>query len=450
MFKLPVRSRIKKAETLEDMLNAFSPEPLREDELGDFYTDTIATRTGHPTSSPVRKLFKACTQPGGATAHLFLGHMGCGKSTELRKLKQQFEAAGHSVCMIDTSIHTDPFQTDCWSLMMLITEGLCDIARQREIKIPDAALAIIEDILIRDIEVVEVSSSSAALKAEAGAEAKTPSILNNILNLFVTLKGDWKVSEDKRTVVKERMKKKAAEWLRLTNEFFMHIIEQCEGKQPIIIFDGLDRIPQPEKIFSILNFTPLAEMPFPVIYTFPISQCYAPEFATLAMYTTHRLPMIKVKNLDKTDNIEGIEAIEKIVESRARLTLFDTGVLRLLIQKTGGSLRHLFRCINDAAQRAEWRELSKIETEDAALSLAELRMDLTYLISGSDYAHLRTICEGETSKLGIDNLSFLLKMTQASAVLEYANGERWHNVHPLVVDFLENLEKRKAKNANAE
>ena len=35
----------------------------------------------------------------------------------------------------------------------------------------------------------------------------------------------------------------------------------------------------------------------------------------------------------------------------------------------------------------------------------------------------------------IQDKEVLLKMLQASVVLEY-NGKRWHNVHPLVAQFL--------------
>lgn len=34
----------------------------------------------------------------------------------------------------------------------------------------------------------------------------------------------------------------------------------------------------------------------------------------------------------------------------------------------------------------------------------------------------------------IEDKEMLLRMPQASVVLEY-NGKRWHNVHPLVVQF---------------
>ena len=41
-----------------------------------------------------------------------------------------------------------------------------------------------------------------------------------------------------------------------------------------------------------------------------------------------------------------------------------------------------------------------------------------------------------TNKELIEDTEKLLKMLQASVVLEY-NGKRWHNVHPLVARFLD-------------
>ena len=44
----------------------------------------------------------------------------------------------------------------------------------------------------------------------------------------------------------------------------------------------------------------------------------------------------------------------------------------------------------------------------------------------------RSIYNGNKER--IENKEILLKMLQASVVLEY-NGKSWHNIHPLVADF---------------
>lgn len=75
-----------------------------------------------------------------------------------------------------------------------------------------------------------------------------------------------------------------------------------------------------------------------------------------------------------------------------------------------------------------------ISMEDADRALEELKASLTRRIEQKDYVFLRNIHQG--NKEGIEDKEVLLKMLQASVVLEY-NGTRWHNVHPLVAQFLE-------------
>ena len=61
-----------------------------------------------------------------------------------------------------------------------------------------------------------------------------------------------------------------------------------------------------------------------------------------------------------------------------------------------------------------------------------MKTSLTRRIEQGDYEFLVRIYEG--NKELIENKEFLLKMLQASVVLEY-NGKRWHNLHPLVARF---------------
>lgn len=70
--------------------------------------------------------------------------------------------------------------------------------------------------------------------------------------------------------------------------------------------------------------------------------------------------------------------------------------------------------------------------EDAERALEELRTSLTRRIEKKDYEFLINIYTG--NKELIEDKQMLLKMLQASVVLEY-NGKRWHNLHPLVADF---------------
>jgi len=426
--------KMKKAENLGAMLRAFALEPLREDSLSFYYDKTMTSRTGDEFSSPLDDLFDDCTTSYNANAHLLLGHRGCGKSTELNNLKRRLEEYGQPVCIIDSNIETNLFQINHWDIMLLITDGLCKIAKDKNIDIPTGTLKSVFAYLTQDVEEMYEEIDFATIEASGGIKA----LISMLVSVFASLKGKLRVGVETRTIIRTKMEKRAPEWLGYTEEISDRIADKCEGKRPIIIFEDLDKIPDPRKIFDLLSFSVLAQMPFPVIYTFPISQFYAPEFASIrGLYKPHILPMIKVSNLDKTENEDGIEVIRKIVELRTELRLFESDeVLKIMIKQTGGSLRHLFECITSAARRAGYRKADKIEKEDAERAFSNIKDELTRQISQPDFENLANIYNDPKFRERIANLSFLLEKTHSLVVLEYRNGDRWHDLHPLIAEFL--------------
>jgi len=435
--------KLERATKISGILNAFKHQPLKEEDLDEFfYKDTMEIRTGDEHLSPMRGLFDAYTKLSTSNAHLFMGHIGCGKSAELRNLKRDLEKEGHKVHMVDTLIETDPNRISQWDILILITEGLCKIADDSGVDIPVEPLEAIFNILYTDIEMSEFYSDSTSAELSAGGKVQAPFVLKSVLNLFASLKGELKVNEEARTTVTTKMPKRASEWLRHTNEISMNLTAQLSDKQPIIIFEDLDKIPYPENIYQLLSYSVLSQMPFPVIYTFPIDQFYSTKYSSITgRYTRNVLPMIKVINPNKSPNEDGIAVVRKIVELRADLSLFGKDVLETLIKKTGGSLRHLFECITIAATRADWRESKIIEHEDADRALSELRKDLTRKIVMGDYKYLLRIIDAASLEQ-IEDRDFQLKMMRSLIILEYENGGQWYAVHPLVAEFVNKHTKK--------
>ncbi|MCL1808679.1 MAG: hypothetical protein FWG42_02805 [Clostridiales bacterium] len=333
---------MERAETLDTILQSFARDQLKEDVLPMFYYDkTMAVRIGK-RNSPMDALFRYCTVPLTKNAHLLLGHSSCGKSTELHKLKQRLEDAGHPVWMVNANLDMDLFQANCWDVMLNITEGLFKIADGYSIEIPEKTREAVLDYLKSDKETIEEKGKSRSIDVSAGIGAKTPS-LQNVLQAFASLKGELKASIATRVSVKEKMERRASEWLSYIIEIADCISNSGNKKQPVLIFVNMDKIQPPDKAFDIFCYSVLAQMPFPIIYTFPISLFYDSRFAAIMdLYEHHLLPMIKVSNIDMSENADGINAIREIVKLRADLKLFDSDALNLLISKTGGVLRHLF------------------------------------------------------------------------------------------------------------
>ena len=80
--------------------------------------------------------------------------------------------------------------------------------------------------------------------------------------------------------------------------------------------------------------------------------------------------------------------MRQIIAKRANLSLFDEDALVELIDKTGGYIRDLFRCISNAAIRAQRRGSSSISIEDVAVVLNELESDINSRYSDADIPEL--------------------------------------------------------------
>ncbi|MCL2624219.1 MAG: ATP-binding protein [Planctomycetaceae bacterium] len=416
---------MKFAHNLGDFALAFEPEALSGKDLDEFYyKDTMPIRMGDDYVSPMNNIFISCKQPKSQNAHLLLGHIGCGKSTELNELKRRFEADGYMVSVIRcVSEAALPNIVDS-DLLILLGKHLCKIAEDAQCPLSESLLTKIEKFW-KEIEIVETRN----IDRNLGIKGK-------ISALFLGLSNELRFGYAKRATIRERVKNSASEWVGYMNEVSGHITQHFYGKQPIVIFEDLGRL-SAEKAWEIFDNNSLSQMSFPIIYTCPISLSYYPKFRGLdASYNTPTLPMIKIRDLNRNPFSAGIDTIKAIVKKRADLSLFDEDALSLLIDKTGGVLRDLFRCILQAAARTEARKAEKIELEDAQSATNQLRLSLTRLIETKNYPLLKNIYEGGKYKSQIEDKETLMEMIYGQIVLEYHNGKLWFDLHPLIEDYL--------------
>ena len=420
---------------VSEIINAFSPEPLKRDEMEQFYcSNTMEYRMSDKYSSPMEDILDTCQIKEAGHIFLLLGHRGCGKSTELNRMSEELAAKGHPVKTIACSMDLDLFNLVYSDLFILMGEALLKVAEESGCKIGKGLLSDIMNFWDERLQTTVVREQE-ALSLETGISAGALGLLLNLLGLFAKIKADLKFNEETRKEYRKRISTHSSEWVSLLSRV-AEAIEKAAGKLPIIIFEDLDKL-NPEDAWRVFyNYAAvLSGMPFPVIYTFPVGLSYDIRFSAIESYFTAKtLPMIRIENLDGTPYLEGIAVIREIVKMRADLALFEPAALDAMIQYTGGSLRDLFHVINAAAKRAVRRKSDVIFMEDAERALEELKTSLTRRIEKKDYAFLQNIYQG--NKELIEDKEALLKMLQASVVLEY-NGKRWHNVHPLIVQFLE-------------
>ncbi len=424
------------ANQVSEIINAFSPAPLRMDQMDKFYCKgTMEYRTSDKYDSPIEDIFDGCRNPEERTAFLLLGHRGCGKSTELNRMSKKLISQGYYVKTIACGIDLDLFNIVYSDLFILMGEALLEIAEDLGCELEENILNDIMDFWSECTETM-TSQEIGTVDLEVGMSAGNGGILANILKFFAKIKADLKFNEEIRKEYRRKISIRSSEWIRMLGCVARKIADKAGGKRPVIIFEDLDKL-NPEDAWNVFyNYAAiLSGMIFPVIYTFPIGLSYDVKFSAMESYFIAKtLPMIKIATIENQLFLEGMGIIQEIVKKRTDLKLFEENVLKKLIQYTGGSLRDLFYAINSSAKRAERRDSKTVSMEDAERALEELKTSLTRRIEEKDYNFLLNIYNGNKER--IEDKKKLLEMLQASVVLEY-NGKRWHNVHPLVVKFFE-------------
>jgi hypothetical protein len=431
--------KMKKAEGLGGIIFSFEPEPLREEDMPEFYCENnMVARTGDENISPIKDIFESCTRGTGAKAYLLLGHRGCGKSTELRRLKIRLEEAGHPTEIISASLEADLQNINYWDLLVLHGKALLTIAEKHDVEF---AAEDHEKILgfWNRIEIEEIKETQESATAAAGVGAGTPGLLRMMLDAFAKFTAEIKYAGSKRESIRGFVQRSSYEWIQFMTRISDTITLTCDGKQPVLILEDLDRL-DPEPAYQLFgNYaSTLSQMPYSAIYTFPIALSYDVRYPAIENYfDCNHLPMIEVRHPDGSLSEEGVCVLKDIVRKRSEPALIPDEPLELLILKTGGVLRDLFRCITEAASLAERREKDAISRDEVEPMLLQLRSDLTRRFDWGDYDFLRKIYDHDPEE-NIDKAK-LFEMVKAMVVLEY-NGRRWQALHPLVEEFLQ--EKR--------
>lgn len=437
---------MKYATNIREIPNAFMQEPLKAEDMKEFYEETMEIRTGEKGDSPIEDIYDECINPESSKAFLLLGHRGCGKSTELNRLEKRLRDDEYPVKVIHclNVLSQDAVYTD---ILMLMGDALLNLAKENNCGDPED-IDFIDKFWRTTISKEETIGDETAAALEAGAAIETPKFLR-ILRLLGKAKAELRYNDEKKTVYREEIRRHIDEWLRAMDSIAVSITTKT-GKKPILIFEDLDKLTWDNWDNFSKNAAKLTGVKFPVIYTFPIAYAYAPSFTNLeAYFEVVRMPMIKLKNYDRTVCKAGITSIKEIIKKRADESLFAKGVISLLIEKTGGSLRNLFTVINKAAAISRRTGNDRISKAATLVALGEKKSAIIDRIEGDDYAFLADIMGG--NREAIENKEKLLKMMQAGAVLEYKEGkDTWREVHPLVADFMKDHPELKEWNRENE
>jgi len=430
------------ARTLRDAYNAVDPAvPLPSGDPR--YVDCTDVRGDRDV---VQRMLKTITWADSNTAQLLTGHRGCGKSTELLRLKARLEEAGYAVIYFEADEDLDVNDIVYSDLLLAIARRIESELRQEysielDAKLLENVQRWFADVLYTEEDWRQVQRE---LEAEAALGVGLPEGVPLVARLLARITGQIKTGRDVREEIRHKLDPQISLLIENINLLILRATERLrrqERRGLVLLIDNLDRITLRQlntgrtshEALYVDHGEQLRTLACHVVYLIPISMIYSTIASELTDFFPHCwfIPMIKIAQSEGGDHTEGLTRLREMLARRINLdALFTSEAVDYLCRASGGHPRDLMRLVTYACIRApkeHWPQ--PVDLKMARRAEGELVEEYSRLIPEAHYqklarVHLRHAVENDADhQLMLSNLS----------VLEYLNGPSpWHDVHPAV------------------
>jgi hypothetical protein len=427
-------------EALKYLYNAFKPDtPLK---AGDpVYVECGAVRGDSNIEEELgREILFSET---GKSCQLYAGHRGCGKSTELLRLKQFLEENGCYVIYFDAGNQgidvEDAQYTDV--LLACTTYISSDLNHVEQKPLFDWLQERWED--IKDLSSTKITLQNTT----------------EVVQQFTGLVSNLKAVPSLRYQIRRKIEPYTITLLKALNEF----IDQAKQKLPskysqlAIIADSLDRIvpviqqdgrTNHEHIF-LDRYEQLKALNCHVIYTVPISLLYSNRAGDLRHNygDAQILPMIQVKTSQGKIYQPGLDKMKEVIDKRVnhvnskyplKSVLFPTDkIFEEICLISGGHIRELLLIIRAAIKRTK-----NLPVSTSAIQRAIIETRDTYRRTVEE-EQWQALAEVARSKR-IGNNDVYRNLLFNRCILEYCDfnqtednlaNSRWYDVNPLIKEI---------------
>jgi len=377
--------------------------------------------------------------PEERTCQLFTGHVGCGKSTELLRLKAELEGQDFFVVYFESSEDLDMSDVDVTDILMAIAHQVSEKLEANQIRIkPNYFInlfAEVGEILQTPIDLTGVEFSVGISKVTA----KT------------------KDSPKLRSQLRQYMEPRTNGILKSINEeLFGNAIAELKrrGKKGlVVIIDNLDRVDarqlqtgrtQPEYLF-IDRGDQLSRLNCHVVYTIPLGLVFSNENETLKQrmgggISPKVLPMVPVKNRNGSEDKSGINLLRHMILARAfpdatikqwvafLPQVFDSlELLDRLCLVSGGHVRNLLGLVWNCIQQSD-PPFSRDTIEQV---IRERRDGLARAIDDDEWKLIFQVVKNQSVKGEIEYQTLLRSMF----VFEYYDSQGgWFGINPILTE----------------
>ena len=429
------------ATTLKDAYNAVDPaQPLFPHDPR--YVDLTPVRG----TDVVDSLFTNLTWSQRFLSQLITGHRGCGKSTELLRLRARLEEAGYVVLYFEADDDLDLNDLEYTDLLLTMARHVVSDLHPYGISLRPELL---EDIEAWFSETLYTKEQHREIERELSSEARLglglPEGLPLLAYLMARVTGQIKTGRAVKSEIRRKLDPQVSQLIGNLNLLLKDAQVKLLQQQKlglVFLVDNLDRLIYRDlgdrrtthTALYVEHGEQLCALDCHTIYTVPISLMYS-HYATVvrSIFPRHHvLPMIKWHHRDDTPSIEGMNYLRELLAARLDLELLCTPeAVEYLCRASGGHPRDLMILTRQAceyAPRDVWPR--PITLTVAQRAEADLVADYSRMIPEEHYpllarVHLtKEVRSDEAHELMLYNLT----------VLEYINGTPpWHDVHPAVL-----------------
>lgn len=320
------------------------------------------------TDSPVEALLTTLEMEDDSAKFLLAGHMGSGKTTELRRLKEQLDDY-YTVIWIDTETALERYNIGYAEVVVLIGQEICRQAIQpgwwskKDERLLKALENSLKTVIYQD-------------KKDEVDGLELPEALKKMgMTLKLGLTREMTRSLNVRPVLSEIITR--------VNDI-IKAAEKDRKQKLLVLVDGLDRHEEKDAL-EMFSSSLLTELDCHIVYSIPISLRYSPSF---------RQPKERFQNcLDLTNppvfecdhnfcpttnsNRVGRDILLSVINKRLATlgqnynNLFSQEALELICEKSGGVIRDLVRLALIACRIASRRRLSHVDLAVAKEAVQE-------------------------------------------------------------------------------
>lgn len=412
---------------IKKIYQAFDPSPLEANET-DLYVDLDAVRG---SDEPVNKLAQTIKLSESTTTQLFAGHIGSGKSTELRLLQKQLQDDGYFV---------------------VFCQILEDID-ERDADFPDVLLSMMRQMVsqIKERGKIQLKPGYFQQRFEElnnllTSKVDLPDLANGLLNLSSAIKS----SPDTRKKIREIFEPKTNDWLSAANDIISEAVLELSKKGRnglVIIVDDLDKVSVEklaeqqssvaERLF-LNRHAQLTGFQCHIVYTLPLPLVYSCRERDIAsLYKLDAppvVPMTKVVGKDGKKYKKGFDKFVSIIQKRldkakVKTSIFESnGIRDKIIKYSAGQPRQLMILIRESIIAGSIPIKEKYIENIAR----KIRHSYERQLREEHWSVIKQVKQDNRLDRNANNDSLCMELLANRAILYYRNNEQWYGLNPLL------------------